>query len=507
MAAAADIEAAVLSTLQGGDIANSLDFSKQKGFEHLALIGVLKSLVSDNYVQIEPSDHEGWKLTAEGEQCVANGSPEAQVFALVPDAGIAKDEIEQLAGAMAKVGLSQCMQSKWLKIDKDQGGKIFKAAADVTDAVKDQLSAVQAGTFPPKADLDKLKKRKLVAAANYKTYAVAKGSEYAPTRAKAATDITMEMMGDGSWKTAKFKPYNFQALGQDCGAGRLHPLLKVRAQFREIFLEMGFEEMPTNRFVETSFWNFDALFQPQAHPARDMQDTFFIKDPATCLSIPKDYQDKVKATHEVGDCAVGGPQDPAATPIKSLGYRNTWSIAEAQKNLLRTHTTAISAQMLYRLAQEKEFTPKKYFSIDRVFRNETLDATHLAEFHQIEGLVVDRNLALGDLMGMIEKFFEKLGLKDIRFKPTYNPYTEPSMEIFHWHEGLNKYVEIGNSGMFRPEMLRPMGFPEDMQCIAWGLSLERPTMILYKIDNIRDLFGHKVDLAMIKQNPICRLVK
>ena len=190
-----------------------------------------------------------------------------------------------------------------------------------------------------------------------------------------------------------------------------------------------------------------------------------------------------------------------------MGYRNEWETKEAEKNLLRTHTTAISAQMLYKLAQMKTFEPKKFFSIDRVFRNETLDATHLAEFHQIEGLVVDRNLNLGNLMGMIEAFFLKLGLTDIRFKPTYNPYTEPSMEIFHWHEGLNKYVEIGNSGMFRPEMLRPMGFPEDVSCIAWGLSLERPTMILYKIDNIRDLFGHKVDLDMIKTNPICRLVK
>lgn len=317
----------------------------------------------------------------------------------------------------------------------------------------------------------------------------------------------MEMMMDGSWKTQKFKPYNFDALGQDPAAGRLHPLLKVRQQFREIFLEMGFEEMPTQRFVETSFWNFDSLFQPQAHPARDMQDTFFIKDPSTTLRIPKDYMEKVKSTHEVGNCKTGGPQDPAATPIGSLGYRNEWATAEAEKNLLRTHTTAISAQMLYKLAQMDKFEPKKFFSIDRVFRNESLDATHLAEFHQIEGLVVDRNLNLGNLMGMIEAFFLKLGLTDIRFKPTYNPYTEPSMEIFHWHDGLNKYVEIGNSGMFRPEMLRPMGFPEDVSCIAWGLSLERPTMILYKIDNIRDLFGHKVDLHMIKNNPICRLVK
>ncbi|KAG5526640.1 hypothetical protein RHGRI_032790 [Rhododendron griersonianum] len=155
--------------------------------------------------------------------------------------------------------------------------------------------------------------------------------------------------------------------------------------------------------------------------------------------------------------------------------------------------------------QQKNFTPKKYFSIDRVFRNEAVDRTHLAEFHQIEGLVCDRGLSLGDLIGVLNNFFLRLGMSKLKFKPAYNPYTEPSMEIFSYHEGLKKWVEIGNSGMFRPEMLRPMGLPEDVRVIAWGLSLERPTMILYGVDNIRDLFGHKVDLSLIKKNPLCRL--
>ncbi|KAM1043245.1 hypothetical protein ACFX2A_035324 [Malus domestica] len=154
---------------------------------------------------------------------------------------------------------------------------------------------------------------------------------------------------------------------------------------------------------------------------------------------------------------------------------------------------------------QKPFVPKKYYSIDRVFRNEAVDRTHLAEFHQIEGLVCDRGLALGDLLGVLKEFFSRLGMSKLRFKPAYNPYTEPSMEIFSYHEGLGKWVEIGNSGMFRPEMLLPMGLPEDVRVIAWGLSLERPTMILYGIDNIRDLFGHKVDLGLIKRNPVCRL--
>lgn len=149
----------------------------------------------------------------------------------------------------------------------------------------------------------------------------------------------------------------------------------------------------------------------------------------------------------------------------------------------------------------------KYFLIDRVFRNETVDATHLAEFHQVEGLIADYGLTLGDLIGFLNEFFAKMGVTNLRFKPTYNPYTEPSMEIFSFHSGLNRWVEIGNSGMFRPEMLRPMGLPEDVVVIAWGLSLERPTMIKYGIDNIRELLGHKVDLEMVKKNPICRLDK
>lgn len=188
-------------------------------------------------------------------------------------------------------------------------------------------------------------------------------------------------------------------------------------------------------------------------------------------------------------------------------YGYDWKIEEAQKNLLRTHTTAVSARMLYKLAQEKVFKPTKLFSIDRVFRNETLDATHLAEFHQVEGVIADRNLKLGDLIGVFTEFFKKLGITDLEFKPAYNPYTEPSMEIFCFHKGLGKWIEIGNSGIFRPEMLLPMGLPEDVRVIAWGLSLERPTMIKFGFNNIRDLVGPKVDLQMVQSSPLCRLDK
>ena len=131
--------------------------------------------------------------------------------------------------------------------------------------------------------------------------------------------------------------------------------------------------------------------------------------------------------------------------------------------------------MLHKLAADPKAA--RYFSIDRVFRNETVDATHLAEFHQVEGVIADYGLTLGGLIGFMEVFYSKMGIHKLRFKPAYNPYTEPSMEIFGYHEGLHKWVEIGNSGMFRPEMLESMGLPKDMRVYGWGLSLERPTMI------------------------------
>lgn len=185
--------------------------------------------------------------------------------------------------------------------------------------------------------------------------------------------------------------------------------------------------------------------------------------------------------------------------------RGAFKRETSMTNILRTHTTAISAQMLYKLAnQPGGFTPQKYFSIDRVFRNESMDATHLAEFHQVEGVVADYDLSLGDLIGIIKAFFMKIGITQMRFKPAYNPYTEPSMEIFAFHPDLKKWTEIGNSGVFRPEMLRPMGLPENVRVIAWGLSLERPTMIKYRLNNIRDLFGHKIDLEQTRSAKLYR---
>ncbi|KAI7864817.1 tRNA synthetases class II core domain (F)-domain-containing protein [Spinellus fusiger] len=496
-----ELQTLVLTTLDKEQvIENSKDLHHAgQPVEQLTLLGVLNSLKSKDMVDYSAIEVEVWTLTEEGEQVAKEGSHEARVFAAVPsgEEGIAIADIQAKLGEAAKVGQGKAFKNKWIS---KKGAQLVRLVETIVDQTQKDLQEIQTTSTHTDAKLlAELKKRKLVDKQKLTSYKVTKASAFSLEVKKEATEITYDMIQSGEWKTATFKKYNFDAAGVAPPTGHLHPLMKVRQEFREIFFEMGFSEMPTNCFVESSFWNFDALFQPQQHPARDAHDTFFIKDPATTDRFPRDLMAKIKTTHENGG------------DTGSTGYNYTWKEEEAGKLILRTHTTAVSSYMLYQLAEKTKklgvFNPAKYFSIDRVFRNESVDATHLAEFHQIEGVIADKNLTLGDLIGFMDVFFKKMGMSKIRFKPTYNPYTEPSMEIFSYHEGLKKWVEIGNSGMFRPEMLLPLGLPPDVRVIAWGLGLERPTMIKYGISNIRDLLGHKVNISMIKEYPVCRLDK
>ncbi|RUS69584.1 hypothetical protein EGW08_022654 [Elysia chlorotica] len=494
----AELSETLLIELDQAGTVDSTQLAEKLGVNHQTVVGAIKSLQSlFNVIKVEEKQSKRWQLTDEGNSILQNGSHEAVLFQSIPQEGIPQAKL-MASGPNAKVGFSKAMSAGWIAVDKkaEGGPKVIKKVESIEDVVQQCLEKISKLDLSGVTDAQKneYKKRKLIVEVKEVSYSVSKGENFTTSVSKQQVDLTPEMISSGSWRTAQFKPFNFNTLGVPATTGHLHPLLKVREQFRQIFLEMGFSEMPTNNYVESSFWNFDALFQPQQHPARDEHDTFFMAEPATASAFPMDFLEKVKDVHSKGGYG-------------SQGYRYDWKMEEAEKNILRTHTTAVSTRMLYKLAQEKEFRPVKYFSIDRVFRNENLDATHLAEFQQIEGVVADRGLTLGDLMGVINQFFQRLGMTKLRFKPAYNPYTEPSMEIFGYHDGLGKWVEIGNSGVFRPEMLRPMGLPEDVSVIAWGLSLERPTMIKYKVSNIRDLVGPKVNLKMVYENPLCRLEK
>jgi phenylalanyl-tRNA synthetase alpha chain len=486
----------LLQTQSDGEV-DSASFASQHEVDPKRIVGIIKSLAASNVVVFSETDKNTLNLTEEAMSFIENGSPEARAFDFVKSKGkngVSLPEFKKLEKTISEVGFKQAMQQKWLAMDKATNSVVAKVE-EITDTCRTYLRMIKEGKKEevPAKELDALiKKRKLAKVETWKEYAVKRGPEFALERKKLEHDLTKEMLANGAWKTATFKEYTLvPGAGNIPASGHVHPLLKVRRAFREIFLQLGFSEMPTNNFVESGFWNFDTLIQPQQHPARDAHDTFFMKTPAKANFAPEEYVEKVKKMHEVGGHG-------------SVGHNYAWKREEADKNILRTHTTAVSARMLHKLAEDG-FKPCKLFSIDRVFRNEAVDRTHLAEFHQVEGVVCDKGLTLGDLIGVIRQFFAQLGMTQVRFKPAFNPYTEPSMEIFAFHPMLGKWVEVGNSGMFRPEMLLPMGLPEDVSVIAWGLSLERPTMIMFGIDNIRDLFGSKMQLQSVKNNQLCPL--
>ncbi|KAH7066363.1 tRNA synthetases class II core domain (F)-domain-containing protein [Paraphoma chrysanthemicola] len=488
----------------------------------------LDRLASRSMVEYKSVNSDKVSLTPESEGIVEGGSHEIKVWRAIKEAGkVSIKELPSIVGTQsAGPGVANGYKNKWIK--KDGDSLVLLVTEEPKDTTREMLKGIQDTQSVSDAKLlADLKKKKLATVVKVITYTVTKGPKYAKEMPVEHTDLTAELLSSGAWETANFKPYNFAALGANQDAGALHPLNKVRQEFRNIFFSQGFVEMPTGHYVDTGFWNFDALFVPQQHPARDMQDTFFVSHPAKAdkprldpaneatmermeagskrlyateesesrQKKPRDFEqywDDVKKVHQDG--AFG-----------SIGYRYQWQEEESLRLVLRTHTTAVSTWALHRLAEDPR--PARYFSIDRVFRNETVDATHLAEFHQIEGVIADFGLTLGGLQLFLEDFFRNMGIENLRFKPAYNPYTEPSMEIFGYHKGLKKWLEIGNSGMFRPEMLEPMGLPKDMRVYGFGLSLERPTMMKYGVSNIRELLGHKVDLSWIREQPAVRFDK
>jgi phenylalanyl-tRNA synthetase alpha chain len=455
------------------------------------------------YTTHEVSSHV---LTPEGAECILQGSHEARVWAALPAKGEGKPvtapELKKKVGdETAKVGQGRAFKSGWIGKEGDGFVKLATAIKDTTQLdlrEVDSTGTVKAG----EKTLADLRKRKLIVQRKGQWFTVNKGSNFSTSTAKPETDLTVDMLTSGAWKTSTFKKYNFEAEGIPTNGGALHPLLKVREEIRNIFLEMGFAEMPTSSFVESGFWCFDALFVPQQHPAREVQDTFYLSDPAQSLPPHAPYLEAVSRTHEHGGFGSTGTASSASMLYKLAAKCRGEGIDEEAAGVLggstKTKTAGKTSQ------KDDGFRPAKLFSIDRVFRNETMDATHLAEFHQVEGVVADRNLTLADLIGFMRVFFNKMGIEKVRFKPAYNPYTEPSLEIFAFHPMLNKWVEVGNSGMFRPEMLEPMGFPKDVRVHGWGIGLERPTMIRYGINNIRTLVGHKVSIEGVENSPAVR---
>ncbi len=288
--------------------------------------------------------------------------------------------------------------------------------------------------------------------------------------------LTKEVLLKKEWQRKRFRYYDIKSKTPAIYGGKKHILYQAIEYIKRIWLDLGFKEMQGN-LIQTSFWNFDALFTPQDHPVRELQDTFYIKEKG---ELPKELAKKVKAVHEDG------------WTTGSKGWQYKWSEEEAKRYVLRTHTTCLSA---HKLAELKEI-PGKFFSVGKTFRNETLDWGHSFEFYQVEGIVVGEDVTFRQLLGYLKEYYKKLGFSKVRFRPAYFPYTEMSVEAEVFHPEKKTWMELGGAGIFRPEVVKPL-LGKDIPVLAWGQGLERGVMEYIGINDLRKIYSN--DLDMLKK--------
>lgn len=309
-----------------------------------------------------------------------------------------------------------------------------------------------------------------------------KGKELLSTLTPA-TDVQMErqltslLITSGKWKDIKFSPLDVVAPVSFKYPGKKHPLTDLIDEVKEIFVGLGFTEID-GPIIQTSFWNFDVLFTPQDHPAREMQDTFYISDTKQTIFANPSQIKKISRIHE-------------------KGWKYKWNVEDASRTVLRTHTTPVTIKYL------ADTKPKsaRIFSIGRVFRNEKVSYKHLAEFNQVEGILTGKHVTLRDLMGLQKEFYGMLGISKIKFWPTFFPYTEPSLQSVIYNDVLDKWVEMGGMGILRPEVTEPLGIKNPV--LAWGVGLERIAMLRYGLNDVRVLYDNK--LSWLRSLTRCQL--
>ena len=291
-------------------------------------------------------------------------------------------------------------------------------------------------------------------------------------------EITPEFLQNEGWENAQYKEFDINTDTPIPMGGRPHPMQSLIERIRSVFLEMGFSEIEGD-YVQSAGWNMDALYIPQSHPARTMQDTFYLDEPEK-IEIPEDMLNLWASVHENGH------------DTGSLGWGAKFDKEESKKGLLRTHTTVNTVKHISEHPKE----PCRVFGIGRVFRQETIDRTHLPEFHQIEGIIHEPNASLPMLISTLKTFYTKMGYPDVRVRPAYFPYTEPSVEVEVYWRG--KWLELGGAGIFRPEVTEPLG--SEWPVCAWGMGLERLAMLVLELDDIRELY--QPDLERLSRMPI-----
>ncbi|MDQ3839180.1 MAG: phenylalanine--tRNA ligase subunit alpha [Thermoproteota archaeon] len=361
--------------------------------------------------------------------------------------------------------------------DKESAEETLMKKIRANSAIsKDQLGQTESKAF------DSLKKRRFVVEDKEKSSEITlsdKGRQlfehqnlrYEGRETKTAEEtvnqLTSQLITSGGWKNVRLTTLDVEAPAPTIYAGKKHPLQNLIDEIKEVFIGMGFLEIE-GPFIQTSFWNFDVLFTPQDHPAREMQDTFYVPQIRQTLSTDdQQYIENVSRVHK-------------------NGWHYEWDLKEANRTVLRTHTTPVTIKYL----ADSKLQDARVFTVGRVFRNEKTSYKHLVEFNQIEGIVTGSNVTLRDLMGLQMEFYSKLGITKVKFWPTFFPYTEPSLQSMIYNETLEKWVELFGMGIFRPEVTEPLGIKNPV--LAWGGGIERIAMLRFGLNDVRDLYANNL---------------
>ena len=453
-------------------------------------------LLSKKLVKIEEQIKTVYSLGKEGKQLLDKGLPEKRALRFINDKkGIVKmSELSSvLSSSEVPVAVGWLKRKGWVNIKKDKKtfleitGDGKKALGSVSDEEKllEQLGET------PDIEVDKKRIKSLLSRKNVirekeiisSTVILTDDGKKIILRGLEIKDeisqVTSNVIKNREWENKTIRPYDISAFAPALYGGKPHPLVDLIGKIRRIFLHMGFEEIQGD-FVESCFWNMDALFIPQDHPAREMQDTFYCRTPSKINVKEKGFIDVISKIHENGG------------DTGSTGWGAKFSKNEGERALLRTHTTVNTIRYLY----NNPNPPCKVFSIGRVFRKENIDSTHLPEFYQIEGIIYEKDTNFRQLIGVLKEFYQRMGFEKIRFRPGYFPYTEPSMEVDVFYNG--QWMELGGSGIFRPEVTEPVGIKEPV--LAWGLGLERLAMLTFGLKDIRDLYIS--DIGWLRKKPL-----
>ena len=398
-------------------------------------------------------------LGRNGIDSLKNGLPERKLMDLIKDGSKSFEEIRKtLSGAGFNAAIANAKKNGWVNIEKTDSGSTISTKEKPVETPEEKLiSLIGDKSIPEEQIENKLALKFLLQRPDYVLQNTEKSKIISLTERASQIDTTLSDIG----------AIDVEADAALVYAARTHPLKDTIDEIREIFVKLGFSEIQGN-LTQSSFWNFDALFTPQDHPARELQDTFYIEN--------------LKSQNQASSAQI-----KQVSKSHSQNWHYDWKLSESQKMVLRTHTTCVTIKYL----AEQKPDEARIFSLGRVFRNEKVSYKHLVEFNQIEGIVIGNNTTLRDLMGIQKEFYKQLGLTKIKFWPTFFPYTEPSLQTMVYNEKLGKWIELFGMGIFRPEVTKPLGI--DKPVLAWGGGIERIAMLKYELDDVREFYNNNLN--------------